>query len=74
LNYIKKDKYIRNWDKNQFYANPNTRFKKPRFDKNRAVVGKVYGSRGRFATRTVNFTNNSKKKPLYRNRFQKRNP
>ena len=64
---IKKDRFIKSWDKEQFYINPAFKKFKNRFFSNKPKSLNFRDNRKKF------IFSNSAKKPIYRNRFQKKN-
>jgi len=70
---VKKDKFLKKWDKNQFYANPiNKEPKRHYFNKNKSNF-KYNNSKKKFLTKSGfnKSENNYLKKPLYRDRFRR---
>ena len=72
LNLLRLDRYMRKWDKNQFYSNfiNSKNFNKPNFRSknfNNYSYNKKNISNFKFSDK---FT--SSKKPIYRQRFQKK--
>ena len=75
LNQIKKDRFVKVWDKKQFYANPVNRF--IRNNKNRQMSSVIYTSRRGNnvvpASRGVNNRAHLKRKSFYRPKFNIKN-
>ncbi len=83
LKLIKTDRFIRRWDKNQFYANPVKKNFRQNFPKNALSPNNrrvksypfarkpIFSRENRFASKRVAF--NSPKKPIYRSRFSSKN-
>ena len=77
LKQIKNDKFVKSWDRKQFYANPISKFLRNKSIKNRQRTSRTYNFRresvnsNRFPSKIVGSRGSFKRRPSYWTKFTK---